>query len=126
MKKVLSIKRLIKSFGYAFMGIISTIKSEPNMKIHVFMMCFALVSGFIFSISVLEWCLVLILICLVLAGETINTALENLADVCSPKYNDKIKIAKDAAAGAVLVFAILSVIVGLIIFLPKFLIMIGV
>ena len=75
--------------------------------------------GIILKLSVLEWIICIILFALVLAGELFNTAIENAVDIIMPERHDKAKIAKDAAAGAVLVLAIASAVVGLIIFVPK-------
>ena len=88
---------LYKSFGYAFEGIGTCIKKERNMKIHCAAAILVVIAGVILKISSLEWC-----ICLTLA-----------------------KIAKDTAAGAVLIAAIMAAIAGIIIFLPKGLTFLG-
>lgn len=114
-------KELLLSFKYAITGIVNTIKSERNMKIHIFMMILVIIFGIILKLSVLEWIICIILFSLVIAGELFNTAIENVVDIIMPQKNDKAKIAKDAAAGAVLVLSIGSAIIGLIIFVPKLL-----
>lgn len=119
MKKVLSIKRLRKSFGYAFKGIDDVIKHEPNMKIHVVVAILVVIMAFILKVSIIEWIVLVLLIGAVLAAETINTTIENLVDMYTKEYDEKAKIVKDTAAGTVLILAITSAIIGLIIFIPK-------
>lgn len=119
MKKVLSIKRLRKSFGYAFKGIDDVIKHEPNMKIHVVVAILVVIMAFILKVSIIEWIILVLLIGAVLAAETINTTIENLVDMYTKEYDEKAKIVKDTAAGTVLILAITSAIIGLIIFVPK-------
>ena len=119
MKKVLSIKRLRKSFGYAFKGIDDVIKHEPNMKIHVVVAILVVIMAFILKVSIIEWIILVLLIGAVLAAETINTTIENLVDMYTKEYDEKAKIVKDTAAGTVLILAITSSIIGLIIFIPK-------
>ena len=119
MKKVLSIKRLRKSFGYAFKGIDDVIKHEPNMKIHVVVAILVVIMAFILKVSIIEWIILVLLIGAVLAAETINTTIENLVDMYTKEYDEKAKMVKDTAAGTVLILAITSAIIGLIIFIPK-------
>ena len=119
MKKVLSIKRLRKSFGYAFKGIDDVIKHEPNMKIHVVVAILVVIMAFILKVSIIEWIILVLLIGAVLAAETINATIENLVDMYTKEYDEKAKIVKDTAAGTVLILAITSAIIGLIIFIPK-------
>lgn len=119
MKKVLSIKRLRKSFGYAFKGIDDVIKHEPNMKIHVVVAILVVIMAFILKVSIIEWIILVLLIGAVLAAETINTTIENLVDMYTKEYDENAKIVKDTAAGTVLILAITSAIIGLIIFVPK-------
>lgn len=119
MKKVLSIKRLRKSFGYAFKGIDDVIEHEPNMKIHVVVAILVVIMAFILKVSIIEWIILVLLIGAVLAAETINTTIENLVDMYTKEYDEKAKNVKDTAAGTVLILAITSAIIGLIIFIPK-------
>jgi len=119
MKKVLSIKRLRKSFGYAFKGIDDVIEHEPNMKIHVVVAILVVIMAIILKVSIIEWIILVLLIGAVLAAETINTTIENLVDMYTKEYDEKAKVVKDTAAGTVLILAITSAIIGLIIFVPK-------
>jgi len=109
----------VKSFGYAGKGIRSVFRSEPNMKIHVLVAVLVLISGFLFKISLTEWLLCMVCFGLVLGAEMINTSIENLVNLVSPEQNPLAGKAKDAAAGAVLICAIFSAIIGLLIFIPK-------
>lgn len=115
----MDIKKLIKSFEYAFNGIKETIKSESNMKIHILIMFLVIVAGIILRIEKIEWIICIILFGLVIASEIFNTALENIVDLVTEEQNEKARMAKDAAAGSVLVIAIVSIIIGCIIFIPK-------
>ena len=119
MKKVLSIKRLKKSFGYAFKGIDDVVSNEPNMKIHVSVAILVVIMAFLLKISMIEWIILVLLIGLVLAAEVINTTIENLVDMYTKDYNERAKVVKDTAAGTVLILAITAVIIGLMIFIPK-------
>lgn len=115
------IKELLLSFKYAIEGILQTLKSERNMKIHIFMMFLVIVFGIILKISVFEWIICIILFSMVIGGELFNTAIENAVDIIMPQKNEKAKIAKDASAGAVLILSIGAAVIGLIIFIPKLL-----
>ena len=119
MKKVLSIKRLKKSFGYALKGIDDVVSNEPNMKIHVSVAILVVIMAFLLKVSMMEWIILVLLIGAVLAAETINTTIENLVDMYTKEYNEKAKVVKDTAAGTVLILAITAAIIGLMIFIPK-------
>lgn len=112
-------KRLVNSFKYAFTGIGSAFKTENNMKIHFSIMCVIIILGIILKIQIWEWIVCISWFALVIGSELLNTAIEITVDLAMPKINDKAKKAKDIAAGSVLVFAIGSVIIGILIFLPK-------
>ena len=112
-------KRLLKSFGFAWQGIKAVFTSEPNMRIHAVVALLVLIFGFIFSISSTEWIAIVICIGLVFSAEMFNTAFETLVDKVSPDKDSLAGKTKDVAAGAVFIAAIISVVVGVIIFLPK-------
>lgn len=112
--------KLIFSFKYASEGIITTIKEERNMFIHFLIAIIVVITGAYVRLSLNEWFICLLLFALVFSLELINTAIENTVDLVTTKKNKKAKIAKDAAAGAVLIAAIFASIIGIIIFLPKF------
>lgn len=111
------------SFKYAIDGIVESIKNEPNIRVHLIIGILAVISGFLLNIEKNEWIILAFTISFVLILELINTSLEAIVDLISPKRRLKAKIAKDVAASAVLVSAILSIIVGVFIFLPKIIIL---
>ena len=110
---------ITKSFGYAFEGIFTCIRKERNMKIHCIMAVLVVIAGIILKLSPVEWCICLGLFGLVMALELVNTAVESVVDLVTSEYKPLAKIAKDTAAGAVLIAAIMAAIAGLIIFVPK-------
>ena len=112
-------KKLINSFKYAFKGLGSAVKSERNMKIHFTMMMLVIIAGIFFNIAIWEWITCFILIGLVIGMECVNTAIEIIVDMVSPKYNEAAGRAKDIAAGGVLACAIGAAVAGVFIFLPK-------
>ena len=112
------IKR-INSFKYAIEGIKATFKSQTNMKIHVTVMLLVIIAGIILKLDSSKWKICIILFYLVLAGELFNTAIEAIVDMVMPEFHPKAKLAKDAAAGGVLVLAIGAAIIGLMIFMPE-------
>ena len=112
-------KKLIMAFKYAFSGIFRTIKNERNIKIHLLAVCVVIFMGIVYKISIIEWIVCLILFGLVISSELRNTAIEHTVDLITSEKNELAKFAKDAAAGAVLVNAIISIIIAGIIWIPK-------
>jgi undecaprenol kinase/diacylglycerol kinase (ATP) len=111
---------LFKSFFYAFSGIYKTVLTERNFRIHMLAAIIVTFLGFYFQIKRIEWIILVISIALVMAMEMVNTAIEAIVDLVSPNYHPLAKVAKDVAAGCVLVTAIASVIVGVLLFYPYF------
>lgn len=112
-------KKLINSFKYAFTGIFSALKKERNLKIHFSIMTMVILFGFLLNIELWEWFVCICLFGMVISGEMFNTAIEGIVDVIMPEKNEKAKVIKDVAAGAVLVLAIAAFIIGILIFMPK-------
>lgn len=112
---------LFSSFAHAFDGVITGLRAERNMIIHFGAMVAVIVFGVILHISTVEWVVCLTLCALVMALELVNTAVETAVDLCTEAYDPRAKVAKDTAAGAVLVAAVGAAIVGCVIFLPKLL-----
>lgn len=110
----------IASVRCALRGIFFTSK-ERNFRIDVVFALFTVALGFICQISATEWLVVLACFGLVMGGEALNSALETIVDLASPDYHALAGKAKDCAAGAVLIFAIASFVIGCIIFIPKLL-----
>lgn len=117
----MSLKQRLNSFKYAFAGISEVVQSQPNMKIHIGIGILTVIAGFFFSISVTEWCLIVVASLAVMSAEAFNTSIEHLTDLVSPEYHPLAGKAKDAAAGGVLIAAIGASIIGFLIFLPKIL-----
>ena len=112
-------KKLFKSFSYAWQGIVFAFKTQQNFRLEI---CFALaatIAAIEFQLSALEWVVICINIFLVLSLELVNTALENTCNLYTTQINPTIKIIKDTAAASVLLVAIGSFISAAIIFLPK-------
>lgn len=110
------IKNLFKSFGYAFSGILNCILTERNMRIHcvcvIYMYSFLGLTDW-FVLSRADWAILFLANAIVMMGELINTAVEKTVDLVTAERKPLAKIAKDAAAGAVLVGAIFAVCVGI-------------
>ena len=117
-------KKLIKSFGYAFKGVAYATKTQLNFRIHLAATVIAVLMGLLLHISAGEWQWIALSITLVLVTEIFNTMIETLTDLVSPGYNEKAGHIKDMSAGAVVIAAIFAVITGIIIFLPRLLLLI--
>ena len=117
--KKFSSRERLAGFRYAFNGLKILIAEEHNARIHLFIACCVVIAGIVFHISKNEWIAVVFCIGMVIALELINSAIENTADFISKEKSETIKKIKDLSAGAVLVAAIASAVIGLLIFLPK-------
>jgi len=116
-----SLKSRFGSFKFAIHGLWSLLKNEHNSRIHFLAAIVAIAMGLILNIYPFEWSLLIIVIGIVFLTELLNTSLETLADIVDPEWNERIRKAKDYAAAAVLISAIISVVVGGLIFIPKIL-----
>jgi diacylglycerol kinase (ATP) len=114
-----SIQARLKSFVYAFEGVMLFIRFEAQATIHLIAIVAVLGAGYWFKISSMEWIAVVFAIGIVISAEMLNTAIEKLTDMVSPQINPQAKIVKDLAAGAVLIASLTAFSIGLIIFLPK-------
>ncbi|MDE6023642.1 MAG: diacylglycerol kinase family protein [Muribaculaceae bacterium] len=117
-KEKFSIRKRIKSFGYAFNGIKTLLCDEHNSRIHLVAMIAVVALGFVFGITPTEWCIVALCCGGVLMAEAMNSAIEAIADLVSQEFHPLIKKAKDVGAAGVLMMAIAAATAGLIIFLP--------
>jgi len=115
----MKIKKTLESFNNAINGIIDTVRTERNMKIHLIVALGILVISFFFDITKYEFLILAVTITMVIAAELINTAIEATIDMTTNYYHPLAKIAKNAAAGAVLITAINALLVGYIIFWDK-------
>lgn len=117
--KKYGLKRFLNSFRYSVEGLKYTYKYEQSMFVHVLITIVVVILGILLKISVVEWFICLILIALVISAELMNTAIEAVVDLASPKTNPLAKIAKDTASAAVFILSLASFLCGLIIFVPK-------
>ena len=111
----------IQSFKFAFRGLLSLVKTQPNARIHLLATVVVVTAGTLLRLSRTEWCWLVIAMMAVWIAEAFNTAIEQLADVVSPDFHPAIARAKDVAATGVLIAALGSLVVGLLIFGPHFL-----
>ncbi|MEN8187036.1 MAG: diacylglycerol kinase family protein [Bacteroidota bacterium] len=109
----------IKSVKYAVKGAYLLLRTEASIQVQFSIALIMTVVGFIFKISATEWMLQLLAIGMILVAESLNTAIEKLSDFIHPDYNKKIGFIKDISAGASTFAAIIAVIIGMIIYLPK-------
>ncbi|WP_284140432.1 MULTISPECIES: diacylglycerol kinase family protein [unclassified Virgibacillus] len=112
-------------FRYAWSGLKQIIRMEKNFQVHLGVAFLVIIAGFYFQISRFEWIAVIISIGMVLICEMINTAIESFLDYVRPQIHPAAKLIKDIAAGAVLVAAMMAVVIGCIVFLPKIKILLG-
>lgn len=111
-------RKFFRSFRYAIEGILTATK-EQNLRFHLLSAMIVVLAGMLTGLSTTEWLLITFVIACVIGAELFNSAIERVVDLASPEIHPLAKQAKDMAAGAVLVFAVASVIIGLLIFLPK-------
>lgn len=118
-KKSFFLKRLLSAFQYAFQGIQYAIQFEKNFRIHVVIAVLVLTLAFLLKISTIEWVLIIFAIFGVMSLELVNSAIERAVDLATREIHPLAKQAKDLAAAAVFLFAILAIIIGCIVFAPK-------
>lgn len=111
----------LKKFGYAFRGLYTSLKEEPSLVVHFIIAAIVLIVSVILykQMTVADWSIIVILIAIIISMELLNTAIENVVDVVTFEYNEKAKKIKDISAAATLILTIASVIIGLVIFIPK-------
>jgi undecaprenol kinase len=111
-------KSLGSSFRYAARGIVSVLRTEKSFRIQLSLAALSIIAGFLFRISLIEWLFILLVICVVLCLEVINTAFELIIDMVTEEYRIIAEHIKNIAAGAVLIASVIALIIGLIIFIP--------
>lgn len=109
----------LKSVGFAFKGALLLLKTEASIKIQFTIGLLMTVAGFYFHISNTEWMVQLLAIGLVMTAESLNTAIEEVANFIHPERHVKIGLIKDLAAGAVFIASVFAIFIGFIIYLPK-------
>jgi diacylglycerol kinase len=111
-------RNIIDSFRHAFAGLWYTLRTQRNSRIHLIIAAGVVVLGLWLGLSYTQWAVLALTIGFVLVGEMLNTVAESLVDLVCPEYNPQAKIIKDVIAGAVLLGAIISVVVGLLVLGP--------
>lgn len=114
---------LKKSFEYAFSGLKTAIKTEPNLRIHLTIASLAVILASILKLGYLEWIVLTLTAFFVIILELINSVLEQIVNLVSPEIKEEAKIAKDISAAIVLIAAFVSVLIGIFLFLPKIIIL---
>jgi len=117
--------RFIESAKHALDGIKYRNNYKKNFKIEIIFAIIVMILSFLLKVTIIELGILILIISMVLALEMVNTAIERSVDLVTKDYNELAKIAKDVSAGAVLVMSMFSVIIGIIIFLPKILEILG-
>jgi diacylglycerol kinase len=117
--------RIVRSFGFAFEGLATLVRTQPNFRIHLVAAVFALVLGIVVRLSTAEMALLVLTVGTVLVVEALNTCLETLCDLVSPTYHPLVKKSKDVSAAAVLISALAAVGVAALLFLPRLLLAIS-
>jgi diacylglycerol kinase (ATP) len=111
--------RIVRSFGYAFEGLATLLRTQPNFRIHLVAAGAALLLGIVLKLSLPEMALIVLTASVVLVVEALNTCLETLCDIVSPTYHPLVKKSKDVGAAAVLISALAAVGVAALLFLPR-------
>jgi diacylglycerol kinase (ATP) len=108
-----------RSFLFAGQGVWHAVRHQRNMRVHLAAAVAAVVAGLVLKISAVDWACVLLAIGLVLTAEMLNTVVESLVDLYTDEYHPLAKIAKDTAAGAVLISSAAALGVGIAVFVPR-------
>jgi diacylglycerol kinase len=111
-------RNIIHSFRFAFSGLWYALRTQRNTRIHLSVAAVVIVLGMWLALSPTQWAVLVLTIGFVLVSEMLNTVSETLVDLISPRYHPLAKVAKDVTAGAVLMAAIVSVVVGLFVLGP--------
>ena len=111
---------LLKSFKFAFSGLRTAVLKGRNFRIQLGMGTLAAILGVVLKISMSEWLDLVLIVTLVLILELVNTVIETILNIVNPEISERVKIAKDVAAATVLLASIGSVIIGALLFIPKF------
>lgn len=113
------LRRTFRKFSYAVRGFVLSLKEEKSLVIHSIFGIITLIISAVLQLSPIKWAIIIFLIGLVISSELMNTAIENVVDMVSFKFNFNAKKIKDVSAAATLVLAITAIIIGLLIFIPQ-------
>ncbi|MCD4708695.1 MAG: diacylglycerol kinase family protein [Candidatus Sabulitectum sp.] len=112
------VKKRIDSFGHAFRGLVTLLRTQPNAKFHLLATVCVIALGLFLNVSRIDWAILSLAVGSVWAAEAMNTGLEFLADRVAPEWHQLVGNAKDVTAGGVLAASIAAAVAGLLIFLP--------
>jgi diacylglycerol kinase len=112
-------RRIGRSFWYAFEGVATILRTQPNFWVHLALAGMALLAGLVLRLSPAELALLVLTIGFVLTVEALNTALETMCDLVSPGYHPLVKRAKDISSAAVLISAVAALCIGAVLFVPR-------
>lgn len=112
-------KDRIKSLKYALKGAYLLLTTEASIQVQFSIAILMTIAGFYYNLSATEWILQLLAIGLVLVAESLNTGIEKLSDFVHPEYHKKIGFIKDISAGAATFAAVIAIVIGMIIYIPK-------
>lgn len=112
-------RKLFRSFGYALDGIYLAVKLDQNVRFHLVTSVLVLILSFVLKISTIEFLFIIMAIFFVLISEMVNTAIEEMTNLIIKEHHVSARIAKDVAAGAVLLSAVFAVIIASVIIVPK-------
>ena len=115
----MNVLKMVKSFQFAFKGVLEIIKSENNAKFHLLATFLVIIAAFIAKLTKWEWLVIVVIIALVWSAEAFNTAIEKLCNLFMPEKDVEIGKVKDLAAAGVLFISIAALIIAIVIFLPK-------
>jgi diacylglycerol kinase len=118
-------RTFIDSFKDCINGLSFIMISEHNFKREIILGIFALTASYFLKVSKIEFIIILIMIALVIVCEIFNTAIEKVVDLYTREYNEIARIAKDVSAFAVLTMCMFALVIGIIIFVPKIIVLIG-
>jgi diacylglycerol kinase len=113
-----SLTAFFRSFVFAWSGLVYAVRTQRNARVHALLGTLAILLGIVLRISPVEFAMIFVAITLVFIAEMFNTVAEACVDLITDEYHPLAKIAKDVAAGAVLLNAMLSVVIGLFVFVP--------
>jgi diacylglycerol kinase (ATP) len=116
-----SLKSRLGSFRFAINGLRSLLKYEHNSRIHLVAAILVIIAAILLKVSLSEWAILAAVMGIVFLTELLNSAIETLSDLIEPRYNEVIRTAKDYSAAAVLISALIALVVGCLIFIPKIL-----
>jgi diacylglycerol kinase len=118
LKKSVMLKRILKSFVYAFRGMSDMFRTQRNARIHLLAVLVVIIAGTLIGVTLTEWCILILCMAMVISLEALNSAIEKLADIANPAYDSRIGEVKDLAAAAVLIASLASIVIAIIIFAP--------